>query len=360
MGHYTYQLVRHLLKIDKENQYVLFFDRKIREHKMAKFLQPNSRVKFFPFIQYAKFLPLKYNNYLISAVLESEKLDIFHSPILSLPSSYKGNCVITAHGFARYRGLKYFPKEEFSKAKKIKPLAINQAKKIIAPSKFVQKELLELFDFKKSDISVIHHGLDERFLVRGSEAERKKILDKYKISKKYIFFLGTLEARKNIAGLIETFEFLREELKLDWQLVLAGHRGFGFKNIDNRIKKSKHKKNIILTGYVSGDDLDALFGEAEVYIFPSFYEGFGLSVIEAMAKGAPIITSNTTAFPEIAHNAALLVSPDNSKEMKEALKRILFDEDLKQNLKNKGIKRAKEFSWDKCAKQTLQVYKESL
>lgn len=357
VGHYTYQLVRHLLKIDKQNQYVLFFDRKLREQKMVKFLQPNSRVKFFPFAQYTKFLPLKYSDYLISAVLEKEKLNLFHSPILSLPLSYKGECVITAHGLGRYRGLKWFHGGEFLKAKRVKPLAISRAEKIISPSSFVKSELEDLFKIKNPKISVIYHGLDERFFYKESKSERKKILNKYKIGKKYIFFLGTLEARKNIVGLIEIFEYLRKELKLNWQLVLAGSRGFGFKNIAKRIRECRFKRDIILTGYVPGDDLDALFGSAEVYIFPSFYEGFCLSVIEAMAKEVPIITSNTTALPEITNGAALLTDPANVGEMIEAFKKILLDEKLKNNLIKNGLKRAKEFSWDKCAKETLRVYK---
>ncbi len=360
VGHYTYQLVRHLLKNDKENQYVLFFDRKLKEQKMVKFLQPNARVKFFPFIQYAQFLPLKYSNYLISAVLENEKLDLFHSPILSLPASYKGNCIITAHGFARYRGLKYFSETEFSKAKKLQPIAISQSKKIIAPSLFVKNELKDLFTAEDSKISIVYHGLDERFFSKDSKKVREKILKKYKIKKKYIFFLGTLEARKNIIGLIDVFEYLKKDLKLNWQLVLAGSQGFGFKDIEKKIKESRFKNDILSIGYVSGDDLDALFSKAEVYIFPSFYEGFGLSVIEAMAKGVPVITSNNTAFPEITAGAALLIDPSSVKEMIEALGKILSDKAFRKDLKEKGIKRAKFFSWDKCAIDTLQIYKEAI
>jgi len=359
IGHYTYQLVRHLLKIDKENQYVLFFDRALKKQKMVKFLQPNSRVKFFPFKQYAKFLPSIYSNYLISAALEEEKLDIFHSPTLSLPHSYKGKGIVTAHGLARYRGLKWFPKDELSKAKKIRPSAINQASEVIAPSNFVKNELKELFDLDNSKINVVYHGLDSRFFLKSSKAERKKILKKYKIKKNYIFFLGTLEARKNIVALIDTFEYVRKKLKLNWQLVLGGNPGFNYKEITKKIKKSKFKKDIILTGYVSPDDLDSLFGEARVYIFPSFYEGFCLSVIEAMAKGVPVITSNNTALPEITKGAALLVDPAKKEEIIKALEKVLFDKNLRKDLVQNGLKRAKEFSWDKCAKETLEVYKKS-
>lgn len=391
VGHYTYQLVRHLIKIDKKNEYILFFDRRIREEKMTKFLRPNVRVKFFPFIQYKNFLPFAYSHLLISGFLAREKLNLYHSPILHLPLSYFGPSVVTAHDLTIYKYPQFFPKGQYLSLKVLVPQALKQAKKIIAVSESTKKDIESLFKTSEKKIEVIYNGLDERFFHSVSEEKIKKVREKYNIYGDYILFLGTLEPRKNVEGLIEAFELiknqsfdfcvdprrdLRSSASIDrsgraqmttrinaeggcrkLKLVIAGKKGWNVGKIFKKISQSSQKRDIILTDYVEVKDLDALLSGAKVFVFPSLYEGFGMPVTEAMAKGVPVITSKKAgSLEEITGGAALLIDPYKPKEIARAIERILSDPSLAQELSKKSLARARKFSWDKCARETLGVY----
>lgn len=363
IGHYTYQLIRHLLKIDKKNEYLLFFDHRIKEEKMTKFLQPNSRVKFFPFIQYKRFLPITYSHLLITAFLNREKLDLYHSPIPHLPLFYLGASVITIHDLAIYRYPQLFPSGQFFSLRIIVPQALKKAKKIIAVSESTKKDLEDFFKIAEKKIRVIYNGLDERFLMRSTKEEIDRVKKKYNISEPYILFLGTLEPRKNIERLIEAFENLHHKSPIagDLKLVIVGKEGWGVKKIYKKVRQSFHKKAIIFTNYLEVDDLNPLFEEARAFVYPSLYEGFGLPIIEAMAKGVPVVTSKQAgSLEEITKGAALLVNPYDPEDIARGIEKVLTDKDLAQDLIEKGQLRARDFSWDKCAKETLEVYEEAV
>ncbi|MDD4996206.1 MAG: glycosyltransferase family 1 protein [Patescibacteria group bacterium] len=366
LGHYTYQLVRHLLKIDKKNTYFLFFDRSVQRKRLDKFRQKNVLIKFFPFKQYKKLLPNDYTYFLINAALAREKLDVFHSPTPSLPLFYKGSSVVTVHDLFGYKLPELFNGQESKIFGKTIPDVLKKTDRIIAVSKATAKDLEEIFHLDKQKIKVIYHGLDQRFFKKRKSIEINKIKKKYKIGDNYLLFLGTFEKRKNIIRLIGAYERWRNglvrgvALKKDlsaYQLVLAGGKGQESENIRKRIKKSKYKKDIIVPGYIPSNDLGRLFSGATAFIFPSLYEGFGLPIIEAMAKRIPVITSNVSSLPEISQKAAFLVDPYNVAQIAQAINDILTNKNLNKKLKEKGSKRAKDFSWDKCARETLNVYK---
>lgn len=373
IGHYTYQLVRHLLKIDKKNTYFLFFDRSVKKRKLIKFKQKNVFVRFFPFHQYKKLLPEKYIDYLVNATLTREKLDVLHLPSPYPPFLYKGPVVITVHDLVFYKFPELFSEENSYQFKRIIPEILKKAEKIIAVSKSTTKDLKELLFLKPSKIETIYHGVDQRFFTKRTKKEIDKIKKKYKIKGKYLFFVGNLEARKNILRVIESFERLKQGMgtrelqkknkKQDfskYQLVLSGPKGFGFEKIKDKISLSKYKKDIILTGYVPADDLGPLFSGAELFVFPSLYEGFGLPILEAMAKEVPIITSRSASMPEISSKSTLLVDPYNVAEITQAMYNLLTDTVLRKKIVDKGKKIVKNFSWEKTAKKTLSVYKKVL
>jgi len=366
IGHYTYQLVRHLLKVDKKNDYFLFFDRTVQERRLRKFSQPNVRIKFFPFIQYAKFMPGGYSHLLVSAFLGRYKLDIFHSPTLSLPQSYHAPAVVTAHDLTVYKFPELYTSKQQSHLKITIPQAVKQAKKIIAVSYSTKKDLKEIFGLGDEKIKVIYHGLDKRFFKKSTPAMIKKIKTKFNIKNDYLLFLGTLESRKNIFRIIEAYERLRERISnsqfsiSNCQLVLAGAPGWNFKEIEKRIAISKYKNDIILPGYIEADDLDPLFEEAKIFVFPTLYEGFGLPVIEAMANGIPVITSNVSSLPEIAGENAILVDPLNVAEITQAMFDLLTKPEIWQRYSQLGKEKAKEFDWQRTAAETIRVYQEAL
>lgn len=363
VGHYTYQLVRHLLKVDKKNTYILFFDRSVQKRRITKFKQDNVSIKFFPFIQYTRLMPTGYSHFLVSASLSREKLHVFHSPILSLPLSYKGPSVITVHDLAIYKFPELYLKQEVFKLKKDIPNILKQAKKIIAVSQSTAKDLQDIFKVDKEKIKVIFHGLDKRFFEKQTKGRIMQVKRKYGIGRDYFLFLGTLDARKNIVRIISAYERFRDKLfikekHLKYQLVLAGAKGKRFQEINRKISFSKYKKDIVLPGYIEADDLDALFEGSTLFIFPSLYEGFGLPIIEAMANEVPVITSNISSMPEIGKGYSVLVDPCNVSEIAQSIYNILVDKKLRKDLGVNGKKRAREFSWEKCAKETLKIYKQ--
>lgn len=365
IGHYTYQLVRHLLKIDEKNDYFLFFDRTVQQRRLTKFKQKNVRIKFFPFIQYAKFMPGGYSHFLVSAFLAKHKLDVFHSPTLNLPQSYRAASVVTAHDLTVYKFPELYTDKQVSLLRTIIPQAVKQAKKIIAVSRSTKKDLGEIFGVGSERVRVIYHGLDERFLKKSAPELIENIKKKFNIKNSYLLFLGTLESRKNIIRIIEAYERLRDRITsiqhqgLSIQLVLAGAPGVNFNEIKKRIENSKYKEDILLPGYIEADDLDPLFEGARVFVFPTLYEGFGLPVIESMANGVPVITSNISSLPEITKGNAILVDPLNVAEITQAMFDLLTKPEFWQEFSQSGKQKAKEFDWQKTAEETIKVYREA-
>jgi len=367
VGHYTYQLVRHLIMADKANDYFLFFDRTVQAKRLNKFKKDNVFIKFFPFIQYKKFMPGGYSHFLISAFISRFKLDVFHSPTLNLPPSYRGRTVVTAHDLAIYKFPEFYTDKQTALLKSIIPRAVQQAKKIIAVSKSTKKDLGEFFVAEKDKITVVYHGVDERFFKNSGAAETERVKQKFGIKNEYLLFLGTLEKRKNIVRIIEAYERLRDRwsalplnLKDGYQLVLAGSPGHGFKEIKTKIDESKYKNDILISGYIPADDVDPLYEGAKVFVFPTLYEGFGLPVIEAMADGLAVITSNVSSLPETAGDNAILVDPYNVAEIFQAMFDVLTKPNLRKTLGRDGVKRAHLFDWSKTAKETLGVYRQAV
>jgi len=380
IGHYTYQLVRHLLKVDKTNTYVLLFDRTVQKRRLDRFKKKNAFIKFFPFIQYTRLMPMRYAHFLASAFLAREKLDVFHSPTPSLPLSYRGPSVVTAHDLAIYKFPELYTAKQNFLLKTDIPNAVQKAKKIITPSFSTAKDLGEIFGISSKKIKVIFHGLDKRFFERMSADRIEKVKGKYGIKGEYLFFIGTLDSRKNICRIIEAYERLRDKIIqgpkafsgvvsrprearspfLKYKLVLAGDRGFKFEEIEKKIASSHYRKDIILPGYIEADDLDALFEGAKLFVFPSLYEGFGLPVIEAMANGTPVVTSNISSLPEVAEEHALLVDPYDTADIAQAMVALLTDTRLHQDLARAGRTHVRQFTWEKCARATIKVYQEVL
>ena len=355
--HYTYQLVKHLIHLKDRNEYILFFDKEIAGKNIAKFSKPWVKIKYFPFLQYKKFLPVAYSHFLISAFLKRENLDILHSPTPYLPVSYNAPSVVTVHDLTIYKFPQLFPPGQFLNVKIIIPNALKTAKKIIAVSQSIKQDLEKIFKIPENKIEVIYNGINKELFNESPKLEIEKIKKQYHIKENYILFLGTLEPRKNIETLIEAYELFQKNSIIKYQLVIAGKEGWMAEKIHKKAAHSPYKNEIIFTGYINPENLNALFSEAKVFVFPSLHEGFGMPVIEAMAKKIPVITSNIESLPEITADSAILINPKKKEEICKALELILNNEKLKIELIKKGFERAKEFCWEKCATKTLGIYK---
>jgi len=366
IGHYTYYLVKNLIELDKEDKIILFFDRLVTKETANQFFlgRDNVQVRFFPFHQYRHYLPFVYSHLLISAFLEKEQLDIYHNPANIIPLRYKRGSVITIHDLAIYKNPSWFPTKlgrQFFSTKLLIPSSIDRASKIIAVSKNTKKDLIEIFRVKESKIKVIYEGVEWDSDVKIKD--RVYLNDKFKISGNYILYLGTIEPRKNIEGLILAYKVVNsyQSSVKDLQLIIAGARGWKYEDVFKlikRVNKELKREAIRYLGYVSFEDKLALMKNALCFVFPTFYEGFGLPVLEAMSLGTPIISSNISSIPELVGEAGILINPYKEEELIEALRRIVSDKILRERLSLAGRERAKEFSWQKCAEETIKVYRE--
>ena len=213
---------------------------------------------------------------------------------------------------------------------------------IIAVSQFTADQVNTLLHVPKERIRVVPHGI--RTPSGTSEIKRENV----------VLFVGALQVRKNVIRLIEAFE----QMPREWTLVLAGATGFGAGEIMQRVKTSHARERITITGYASNQEIDLLYARASVFAFPSLDEGFGMPVLEAMARGLPVITSNRSALPEVAGDAALLVNPYRTEEIASALLRLADDARLRAELAEAGRHRAKLFSWKNAVERTYDVYRE--
>jgi glycosyltransferase involved in cell wall biosynthesis len=213
---------------------------------------------------------------------------------------------------------------------------------IIAVSEFTACQVENLLGVERARIRVVHHGVNAP-APRGNNARENAIL-----------FVGAIQKRKNLVRLVDAFE----RVASGWKLVLVGSTGFGAEEIFQKIERSPRRNDIEVTGYVTDAELERLYARARVFAFPSLDEGFGMPVLDAMARGVPVLTSNRSALPEVAGDAALLVNPENGDEITAGLERITGDEELRRDLARRGLERSAQFSWGLAVEKTWSVYGE--
>jgi glycosyltransferase involved in cell wall biosynthesis len=222
--------------------------------------------------------------------------------------------------------------------------AAERADAIIAVSEFTRSQVISLLGVEPSRVHVVQHGI--RRLDFPRVVERQKV----------ILNVGAIQTRKNIARLVEAFEAVDPS----WRLVLAGSAGFGSAEILARIEASPARGRITVTGYIPPEELAGWYAKASIFAFPSLDEGFGMPVLEAMAAGVPVVTSNRSALPEVAGDAAMLVDPENTEELAEAMHDLTQGEELRKNVARLGVDRARQFTWEKAVAETWNVYRKLL
>jgi len=251
-------------------------------------------------------------------------------------------------GFIEQKNLKYL--ERFVKG------SAEKASKIITISDHTKNDIIKHFGIPPLKIITTHLAAAPDFKPVEKEKSKKLVTQKYKIKKDYLLFVGTLEPRKNIETLIKAFSRLML-IRKKYQLVICGSRGWYWEGIFKLIRKNYLTGDVKVLGYVSQKDLPLLYSAADLFAFPSFYEGFGLPVLEAMSCGTPVVCSNTSSLPEIAGEAAIYFNPFDTSELAARISEVLTNEPLRQKLIAAGLEQAKKFSWEKTAQKTLAVIK---
>lgn len=361
IGHYAYELVRHLLKLDDENRYALFFDEsagKALTHEIVG-SSPRAVVRLLPHGRAKRLLPYAWSHRVFAAAIAKERPHVFHAVTGSLPLGYKGASVLTAHDLAIYLHPEWFPGGQLFSRRVVVPAGLRRAERIIAVSDATRNDLERLFAVPKEKIRVIHLGAS--MPEPRAEGGRVPLPER-----PYFLFLGTVEPRKNVEGLVAAYLSLNRAfptLAGGSELVIAGAKGWKSDGVYAAIERANRElgaPRIRVEGYVSPARKAALMAHCLAFVFPSRYEGFGLPVLEAMAHGRAVIAGNRGGIPEFAARAALLVDPDHKAELTQAMKLLLEDPARRETLGRKGWERAHEFRWERTAGETLEVYEEAV
>lgn len=279
--------------------------------------------------------------------------DTLFVPAHALPVFSRAKNIITLHDLGFERFPEFYSLWHRIYLRFVYRFAARHAKIIIAPSEFTKKELIELYKIKPDLIKVVYLGYDKNlFHPLLDHGAMKKFLIERQISEPYLLYIGRLEKKKNIKNLIEAFlEASAENKKL--KLVLVGAPGYGYEEFGELI--GRHQNSIIHLPHLTHREISYLYSRALSFIFPSWYEGFGLPLLEAMACGCPVLASSVSSIPEVAGEAALYFDPHDKTEMAAAIKKIVIDSHLRQELIGRGWVRVKNFSWQKCAQETYQI-----
>ena len=285
-----------------------------------------------------------------------DRLDLFHytDHALSMFQSTQ-QVIITVHDIAYIRFPDLMNKSRQIYKRSILRESIKRARVIVADSYSTQRDIVEFFEISKEKIRVVHLGVESRFHPISNVEEYRL---KNKLPSKMILNVGTLEPRKNLNTLISAFKKLKEKGLEDCKLVIAGDKGWLYKQIFKKIEDNDLENEVLFLGIIRDEDMPMLYNCAEMFIYPSLYEGFGLPPLEAMACGIPIITSNTSSLPEVVGNAGIMVDPVDVNSLSEAMYNVLGDKELRRQMSKDGLKRAKLFSWDETAKKIIGIYDE--
>lgn len=280
--------------------------------------------------------------------------DVLFIPAHVFPFIHPKRTVMTVHDVAAVRFPKAYSWFEWWYSLYIARAAMERLWKIIVPSQFTADEIADLTSVSSAkNVYVIHHGFDESYEKSIHWKQRDAIKKKYGIEKPFMLFVGRLETKKNTLALIRAFTYIKK--KHDISLVLIGKPGHGYGSVARAIARHPHRADIIRPGWVRQDDMPTLMSAASSFVFPSYYEGFGIPVIEAMAAGVPVVAAEGSSLQEVGGDAATYINPTKPRAIADAVCRLLDDTVLAKKMIKKGKERVHAFSWTKCARQTDEV-----
>ncbi|MEI6040025.1 MAG: glycosyltransferase family 1 protein [Candidatus Berkelbacteria bacterium] len=337
-GFYVKNLVENLKKVDSINEYFL-----ISPEDQKDFTTPQRFV---------------WDQCSFPSKASKLNVDILHQPCFSAPLFYSGKIILTIHDLISH----YFPQNMPSGSRlyfsKWMPLTYNRAAKIIAISENTKRDIMSLLKIPEEKIVVIHSAVGDEFKPINDAQKLAEIKAKYKTSDKFILDVGTLEPRKNLPFLVKAYHEALKTGKIEHNLVLTGKKGWYYESLFDLIKELKLEDKVILPGYVPDEDLPGLYNAADLFCFPSLYEGFGFPPLEALSCGTPVIAADNSSIPEVVGDAGILLPIDKEKVWAENIIKVLTDKDLHEKLSLSGLEQAKKFSWAKTARETVKVYEE--
>lgn len=354
IGRYSQNLVKNLLEIDKENQYILFMTRQDKKdyHLKAK----NATLKIVDIPHYSIAEQTK-----LASIIEKEKLDLVDFLNFNYPINYQGKFIITIHDLTLFFYPQTARETNFIKRAAFRYIlkkGCRDSQKIITVSKSTKADIIEILKVDPQKIAVIYEAADDKSFQECSKKQIERLKNKYHLSENVILSVGQFRSHKNLPRLVEALAILRKSMPC--KLVILGKPDPTYHEFQETLDKTGAKKDIIMPGFVSDEELNSWYKLAKVFVFPSLYEGFGLPGLEAMQAGLPVASSDKGSLGEIYSDAALYFNPLDPADMAEKIKKVIKDNDLRKKLIKKGREVAANFSWQKTAQQTLEIYKEIL
>ncbi|EKE19179.1 MAG: mannosyltransferase B-like protein [uncultured bacterium] len=360
---YTINLLENLFELDKKNEYILFlnswreshFDERIfsqyKNVKVKRFKYPNKLLNFcFWYLHWPH----------VDRMLG--EVDVFFMPNINFISlSKKVKLVLAVHDLS----YEIFP-ETFSLKRQAWHHFINprnlcrRADRIIAVSDSTKADIISRWEISEKKVKRIYNGIsDEIMQLDRNDPKLIEVKEKYHLPFNFIFYLGTVEPRKNIPTIVKAYDKLRSlnNLQLDkYKLVIAGGKGWKIKNILNIMRNAKYTQDIIFTSCITNEDKAAAYTLSSLFVYPSFFEGFGIPVLEAMRCGVPVITSNCSSLPEVVDQGAIMIDPDKPDELYVAMKEVLLNREFHLELAQRGLRQAIRFNWMTSARETLGIF----
>ncbi|OGI25507.1 MAG: hypothetical protein A3J76_03625 [Candidatus Moranbacteria bacterium RBG_13_45_13] len=357
-----FNLVKNLAKIDRENDYQLFTDRDPKKDPaLAEEIENLELKNNFEVIYINSPNRFWWNFWALPNYLRKNPVDIFHTQYIApfrLPKKIK--LVLTTHDISFNFFPQYIRFSDLFFLKTLIPRSLRRADRIVTVSKNEREQIINFYKIPSEKVNFAYNGVDfEIFNQTIPEEALERIRKKYGLPEKFFLYVGTLQPRKNIPALIQALAIFYKKYKMnDIKLVIAGNRKA--RNFDPEIDKTIEKYNLRdsanFPGWVDEKDKPALYKLAECFVFPSLYEGFGIPIIEAMAAGLPVVSSDKSCLPEVGGDAALFADPGDPEEFAKKIHEILSDKNIREDLVRKGASCAQEFSWQKTAEKTLEIY----
>lgn len=351
IGRYNQELINRLAQIDSENEYVIF----LRKVDFENFVPPNDQFKKvladFPHYSFSE-------QFKFPGLIRRQKIDLMHFTHFNAPIFYAQPLVVTIHDLT----LSFFPGKKMNRFwyrwvyRIVMSRVVKNAKRIIAISKNTKKDLIKLFKAPEKKVSVVYNGISSDFSSK-TQVKRADLMSQLNIEKPYFLYTGVWRDHKNVVGLIHAFKKANEKLGNTYQLVITGRPNPIYHEIPDTIKELNLEKDVLLVGMVPEDHLKGLYQNATSYVFPSFYEGFGLPPLEAMQCGVPVVTSDQASIPEVCgEENAVYFNPYDEEDMVNKLYLIATDASLRQRLVDRGKERVKFFDWNKMAIEINTIY----
>jgi len=361
IGRYTQQLVGALAELDTENEYVLLAagagirdaasrvrDATRRANVRGVILPVSDRT--LSIIWHRLHLPLWVE-------LACGPLDLFHSPDFTLPPVLRARTILTIHDLSFMRVPECAEPSLRAYLLQAVPASVRRADVVLADSECTRADLIDLLGVDPDRIEVVYAGVGQHFQRVTDDGVLRAVRTRYDLPERFILGLGTLQPRKNFQRLIEAYAIARGQFDSEIKLVIAGASGWMYDGIFRRVEELDLQDAVCFPGYVADEDLPALYSLADLFVFPSLYEGFGMPPLEAMACGTPVVTSNASSLPEVVDQAALTVDPLDVAALTGAMARLLTDRDLRENMIGRGADQARRFTWMRAAAKLLDVYR---